>query len=307
MRLLLINILLLLTCVMTMGQPSDPEVLNDPFRKKIKGSVRAITCISRQKSTRDDDVFEYFKDSTIYYFNEDNVVLKAISFDAYGSKKVESYFYDSLKNMKRQVSTDEKDRTTKEVFFEYDQTGQLSRRLEKSESSAEYEIIFGYEQGRMISQRLIYIQSRDSINHFYKFDRSGNMIEEIEDIPKLSYGSGGYHKVRYEYSNSNLLMTRQEFERDNTITNTTRYTYDKNSLLIKAELRHKDSSPYDNTKTFRYKNGDLIELTSTFGNSTLNERKECKYEFDQKGNLVRKLIYNNGVLQTEVKCRITYR
>jgi YD repeat-containing protein len=109
----------------------------------------------------------------------------------------------------------------------------------------------------------------------YKFDRKGNLIQEDEYI-----GETPSHKVKYEYYNKNL--------RDKTV-----YYWDTDDKYWKIE--DKLTYGYD-------KQGNVTSLNDYHGNSYT-----YTYEYDNKGNWIRKTVKHQGQPSQIIVRQIEYR
>jgi hypothetical protein len=65
------------------------------------------------------------------------------------------------------------------------------------------------------------------------------LIEKIEKIPSLDYGTAGFNKRKYFYNKTGLLIKEMEFEKNDKLVSTFKYYYNEKNQPIKQEYLEK--------------------------------------------------------------------
>ncbi len=139
----------------------------------------------------------------------------------------------------------------------------------------------------------------------YKYDANGKLIEELCGT---SFGTlEGKVNYKYDYRGSMIEFNFKSL--DGRLKSKATYKYNANGDVIKFCIFNSDGS---NSKTsYKYDaNGNKIEENCTSdGRKKIDKykyREIYKYEYDKKGNWIRKITYRNNVLEKITERTIEY-
>jgi hypothetical protein len=286
------------------GQITDPEFIHDPIKKRLNGEVHTIKqkiifCDSQRVS------YIHLEGNSTSLFGKKNAYLKSVV-DTDSDQKTETYFYDAVDSIKKIVITNTKGIKEEIISFKYNKKHALIREAHDYHSSENYFTLFRYKNEKIISQHIVYPESKDSFRVTYKYDKKGNKTEEIREGITLPHTTGEYTKIVYHYYASNFLSNEMDYGRDGKLIVTRNFTYDDKKLLAKAETVYVDTKLYGNVKNYRYENSNLVEIITDYSGSDVNENITFHYEFDSQHNIIYKSIYKDGKLILELKRDILY-
>ncbi len=181
-----------------------------------------------------------------------------------------SYFYNETDKLIKVSETNKKTNDNWEHHFIYDEKHNLLRK--SSQYDGNYLTIYNYDSlGRIISKKLV----NEEMVHGEKllsYYENTPLVKEVE-VKSSQVNS----KFEYEYDNQGRKISEKY-----------KSSFNNNSGTI----------------TFKYdKHGNLI-LRSSKGSSSSSEK--CEYEYNKKGDWIKKIRYYNGVKMDEVVRVITY-
>lgn len=167
----------------------------------------------------------------------------------------------------------------------------------------------------------------------YSYDEQGNIETESYADLKLGDSNMVLETIYENYYNEKSHLRRVDITRKSIIQSRTNYQYYPDSTTIRTIMYEQDGTPaqlefelkYDSLKVqingyfeqgdtskfrsrFReiYLFGDLIEFESRTLSGTYVERFATFYEYDDMGNWIKKITYNNGVPLKEEIRKINY-
>lgn len=145
----------------------------------------------------------------------------------------------------------------------------------------------------------------------YKYDESGNMIEQQEEYPEYQITS----RYTYRYDKNNNVIETEGSTTEPTYTSQIKVIIEYNAKKEVLSIINYGSGgdKITNRQDFTYaynKNGTVREenCKSTDYNDTENrvELKTTKYEYDSNENPIRLKTYKDGVLQEQIEFTIEY-
>ena len=286
--LLSLGLILLSSCVSTGHKPKYNNFKNDLDRENLEGKVRSIEkgksieSDSKAESTKEFvkeftetgnlasmkkyDVFGKPIYSTQNIYNKKGLKIKAFMEDLnMASKSVEEYEYknDNLSSAKVFVN----DTLRNKSSFEYDKTGHLTRMME-------------------IQIKETSLNTKDTtLNMFtHTFDKSGNVISKknFQTTKNKSYN----YSNTYKYDNkNNIIETNSDFDIFGSLKVVNIYD-SKNRIEKSIEYRNKQIE-----KVILFDKFYDESLISFYRNGTLERELKYEYEFDTKGNWIKRKAY----------------
>ena len=286
--LLSIGLILLTSCNSTGHKPKYNNFKNDLDRENLEGKVRSIEegknieSDSKTESTKEFvkeftesgnlssmkkyDVFGKPIYSTQNIYNKKGLKIKAFTEDFnMASKSVEEYEYkdDNLSYAKVFIN----DTLKYKSYLEYDKSGHLTRQIE-------------------IQIKETPLKTNDTtLNTLtYSFDKSGNVIlkKNLQTTKNKSYN----YSNTYKYDNkNNIIETNSDFDIFGTLKVVN--TYDSENRIEKSiEYRNKQIE-----KVILFDKFYDESLISFYRNGTLERELKYEYEFDTKGNWIKRKAY----------------
>lgn len=234
------------------------------------------------------------RDSKSYYDTSGNLV-RQIFYDESGAESRTEYFkYDNNQLTESKMLYHHR-------FYEYDSIGRIQKELYKS--SQPDVITTGNEKP-------IDISSFNDIKYFY--DQNNNLILKIEidseddsqTIDSVFYDEQNnpirihsYYRdiIEYqimEYDNDGKLTLLSVGDNYDGLMERTKFQYSNGKISLEDwELFSENQS--DGKVIYTYENGNEIKTVETDSDETISGVEESHYEFDKKGNWIRKIIIDN--------------
>jgi len=255
------------------------------------GKIKSIRTISYeaiqkfgeiQKGRRSNEFMKYDQQITIDYAKKKCIIKNLSSND-----KLEFSFvmeFDNKGNITKETYYDSTSIQGTYQINKYDKVGNITESIVFNPNGSIFtKITCKYKNGKKIS--LDYYNSDGDLfkKNTFKYNSSGNLIE-LND-----------------YNSDGSIFTQQLFEYDNnnTLINMTSYKYPNN----KNRISYASNDKWETKFYTRYNNKGL-EIENIIYNpdgtisgegSPLKNAKEYEYEYDQKGNWIKKIVYiKNG-------------
>jgi hypothetical protein len=131
----------------------------------------------------------------------------------------------------------------------------------------------------------------------YKYDNQNNIIESV-------YKKGSYiEKHNYEFDSNNLLKKYEWSDNEEGTAEITTYKYLNNLKILEHWVDFEEGVPVGYIDD-KFDNGNIIETTEVDADGTITLKELCKYEFDKKGNWIKKIIDYNGkyyIIEREIE------
>lgn len=140
------------------------------------------------------------------------------------------------------------------------------------------------KRGLEIEKTMTNPNSTDLFITSYKFDKQGNLIEEIETTPKESIPLS---RIIREYDKKGKLVTLLFYNAAGDIVSKESYTYDNTGNLISVD-KYKADGTLSEKKLFAFENGEKIEQVY-LGDGSLISKTIHKY--DQHGREIEQCSY----------------
>ena len=134
------------------------------------------------------------------------------------------------------------------------------------------------------------------------YDERGNEIEyEYIDIENDGLGN---RKGKYTYDSDDRLIRSESYS--NNITEVREYTYDNDKVTIKTVFNYGEVKG-SRSQVMKYNDKeDVIEVEDLNEGGESDKRIEYAYDYDEKGNWIRKTEYVNGTPRTITERTIEY-
>lgn len=228
---------------------------NDWAEENLRGKVKSLSEISYKAVEKFGEIKTGNRERDSWSEND-----RLIIFDQKGNK-IEENIYASDGNLRKKYT------------FEYDNLGNLSKKNRYNFDGSLYE------------------------KHTYEYDDKGNLV--IDN----SYWSDGSLKIKltYKYDNIGNVIKEQKYRSDGTLLKKYRYQYDNKGNLVKKNRHESDGiiiiRPSQTTIwmwTYKYDDkGNIIEVKEYDSVGNLDNVKNFKYEYDSKGNWVKRIDFIN--------------
>ncbi|WP_299837249.1 hypothetical protein [uncultured Tenacibaculum sp.] len=204
-----------------------------------------------------------------------------LSYEILEEKKQENHYKKEVKNF------DQDGKIINELLYNFDGVGNqfIPKYNEKNEKTAMYcyvensdkliyRWIYSYnEKGLKIKDEIYDASDKLTLERFFKYDEKGNKIERTQ---------------KYVY-NPDTALNKRTFEYDESGRNIRINTYDPFGKNIKSH--------YD----FVYDDGgNKIEENILNPNGKLTSKWIYKYEFDEKGNWIKKTEFDQGIFPKNI-------
>lgn len=232
--------------------------------------LASFTVNAEKVTNKNYEVYESFKETT---YNEQGDPVKIYSDYTY----VERYFitenfeyiYENGKMLQCLSKTDEESSKPDKIIYTYDENGNLIKFEEKrgldesgNPSYTRYET-YEYDENGNVTKKELFFDGVMNYRHTYEYDAKGNKTKETI--------------LNFENKTEEII-----------------YTYDENGNLIKT---FKPTEKYSLTNEYTYNDrGDVLsekiiqEMYETDFTQTVD--KIYEYEYDEKGNITKKITKN---------------
>ena len=182
---------------------------------------------------------------------------------------------------------------TDRIVFKYNEKDKLVEMATyKSAGSLEKRRTFRYDEKGNLAEKTDFDTAGQACSDrmLYKCDEKGNIIEETIYRPcdkKESYSS-------FKYDERENIIEYMNYADDGRLIMKTVLTYDNKNNLIEGN-NSSDNEIYSNRAVFRYDDkNNCIGFTSYKKDGSLSFNHEYKYEYDSRGNWIKKTTYYNG-------------
>lgn len=194
---------------------------------------------------------------------------------------------------------------TNKIEYKYDDKGnQIEKTVYYSDESLDTKYEFKYDNnGRIIDEPHYYFSPKLSDKYELMYDTNGRIVTE----PKLS------QKYIYDYDDrGNKKEKTYKYFFPDRKEDPDRYTNhwgynDKNQCVEYSSHSRYGKNEWDNSTTYKYNDqGKIIEENAVSSKKIFNEEKNnydtsdntitTKYEYDNRGNWIKKITYENGIL-----------
>lgn len=196
--------------------------------------------------------------------------------------------------------------------------------LKRDSSIYSKTVLITDENKRPTSRSQFWGETKLRSQRTYAYNAQGDVIKDIykEGLGEVintytyAYDMKGRKSQRLKYLDS-LLQSRTSYEyhADSSVTYTTEYGYDQkpksqNLTILKDSARIEIQGYFANDDTLQYRSRfkevyvgeDLLEYERRTIRGTFVDRYKTFYEFDEKGNWIKKTTYlNNKLIQTQTR------
>ena len=217
------------------------------------------------------------------------VVSKEVLTSVDGSKGTTTYTYDDAGNVIKRVYKEPDISST--TTYAYDSKGNITKRAFKNDVSGYRETeTFAYSGG-LVSKQTFKSDDGSDTSFSYAYDSKGRLTKKT--TVSADSGSKDYYIYSYdENGNVSKIVTKD----DNSVSNTTTYTYDSSNRLTK-EVSKYETVTYETVYTYD-KNGNTTKIVETGGEEYSNYT--TTRSFDSKNNLLSdKTVYGDTVYDTQ--------
>jgi len=176
-------------------------------------------------------------------------------------------------------------------FYTYDSLGRISKSKEtNSETAAVQNYLYYYDDYGYLSRKECFVNKKIKYIETFQYDKAGNCIAAF-------YKDEDYATTDlYTYNAANQLIEHSSYEfEDLEEMEKGFFEYKGQELTLEKWLTYLDSELI-NELTYRFENGNLVEITETDVDKPQPEKATASYAFDAQGNWIRQYINENGKL-----------
>ncbi len=184
------------------------------------------------------------------------------------------YVYDSLNNI---ISSKELDK----------QPEIISKGNTKPTTGVFTNFKYYYDPKNLLVKKEEYKSNLKISIETFKYDNFNNLIEC--EIKKGTY----IETHKYQYDVNNMLLKYEWADNDEGIAEITTFEYLNKMKILEHWVDYEEGEP-DGYIDDKFENGNIVETTEVEQDGTITVREFCKYEFDTKGNWIKKIIDING-------------
>ncbi len=209
-----------------------------------------------------------FKDTLLIEENEYNLQ------DILTSKK--QNVYDEKGNLKEELYFFKEETVQYKNKYDYDSENRKVGDTRYKKDTQDYITVFDYEGKNLVSRETTEGPDNKIVRtEKFTFDENGNLIKE------------------YTFDSYDNSKTVDE------------YKYDAKNQKIARIVTENDKPVFKNTFAYDTK-GNLTDVVTMNGDDTVIQSLSYKYEYDDKGNWTKKIVYKDNVPTVIVERRITY-
>lgn len=178
-----------------------------------------------------------------------------------------------------------------DIFYSFNKKGYLteSRKFDYSGNICWIETYSYYKNDLKVMYNLLDGQNKIYLSFTYKYDPSGQLIEEV----RQDYFQNSKYKINYKYNpNGKLVEESWYYDKADSINFKVNYTYDDNGNLIEEKKTHQDGRIFDYYNTYRYdKSNNEIEHNVFKPDGRLDYR--TTYTYNRSSIVLEKMMYNS--------------
>lgn len=190
--------------------------------------------------------------------------------------------------------------------LEFDEKGNLTeRRGYNQDESLSFKTNYKYNDKGYKTELSVY-NPDGSLRYktIFKTDELGKIIEEY------GYDSeGSLERVeKHEYNDNGKIIETKSYKPDGTLFTQMTHKYDEKGNTIERCLRLPNLEEYDIKNVYKHDDkGNVIEENLFHASNNISSKKTTyEYEFDQSGNYIKKIVFENGVPKQVVEREIEY-
>lgn len=332
MRLWVVFIFLSTTCL---GQSVLPS-----FESSYLTEINVEQTLFGQPKAYSIEVFNYNRDSarlfkseisSHYYFQ--NTSLIRVEFQKAG-KAIKTYLFDSLGRIQEQLRTDDFESIPRITYSYNEETLTSEEIVYRITGTVHSRIVLRYnDQGLVIAKEEY--RGKDQLNRYwlYEYNEQMDLIHETYfDLSSRSDEPTNQMEKQYTYD-SEARIIEIKTRKDEALESSTEFRYFPDSLIQETlvyqsrelpverqvEIRHDsarvlvkgyfntgDTTSYRSRFKEIYIDGDLVEYESRTLRGTFVDRYATFYEYDYRGNWIKKTTYSNGITIKVEERRIRY-
>lgn len=149
-----------------------------------------------------------------------------------------------------------------------------------------------------ISERLVFKNNGVHLySELYTYDKKGNLVEEKKVDPKNIV----IEKTLYTYDTAARLQTKTKYKENLNLQYKDFFEYENGRLVL--EERYGSDDALVSRKDFKYDDkGNILGIRKVAPN-TQDVETSFVYEFDSKGNWIKKIVYKNKLFPTAIVFR----
>ena len=309
------KILFLIVCFLpfVVACTQENKIKNDLTELELKDKVKSLRIINYEPIDKFGEITagERLEGNRSYNFNEQGFILSFETFGKDGEIKTSQKIIYNEQNKKSEIRAlnivdlgDTKINFENKSVYKYNSKGNnveiLTFAGDKETAKEEYQYNLKNEK---IEGRTIFFQDDGKEifggKEIYKYDDKGNLIEQI------GYSSNGDETTRslFVYDQKNNKVEEASYKQ-NTLEEKRFFKYNNENRKIK-ELVNLPNSKYELVFYFQYdNNGNELSSEGVLNMNLENRilRKDSyKYIYDDKGNWIEKIIYENGIAKFIIK------
>lgn len=190
------------------------------------------------------------------------------------------------------------------VEFVYDDQGnKIEKNIIRPGGRAEFvgQILYLYKNGRMVGETEYSTTGDLIINKNFEFDSNGNTIKEIRTYPKAKSS-----ERTFEYDNTGNMIGKKIFYSSGDLSQGFVYNYDNKGNKIEDIYFNRDNKSSSRKDIYTYDDKNNINEIKIFYDGHLEKKVNNTFQYDEKGNWVEKVIFENDIPQHIVEREIIY-
>ncbi|MEL4456948.1 RHS repeat domain-containing protein [Lutimonas vermicola] len=212
-------------------------------------------------------------------------------------KSIRCDFYEA-KEKGGKIFKGYKKESGKTLLIMYDNIGFITKTIyDKQQYRGPYEELIKYDNNCNEIEKIINEEGQFVLKRTYKYDDNGVLIGEthFKEDGSSKYIDFEKGNFKYEYDNEGNLIRATRTEKDYFT-----YEYDNEGRLIKTTEFSSYVPNDENIQLLKYSDEGYLISKKYKGRSTDNGEKydyteSFTYEFDKKGNIIKKIEYLDGV------------
>lgn len=199
------------------------------------------------------------------------------------------YYFNNLGNLTKEKSYHPDKKLANKYTYKYDESGKLIERTFGNNKEVLFRSEFLYNKDELLFGEKNYYKNFVFEIILFLFDKEGNYIgEELYDNDGNKISSGSY-----VFDKNGLHLEYIKEKVDGTITCNELYSYDINGNKIQMvflvtdhchKIVHRYDSSQNETDEIIYKSENEIE-----------KHRRYEYSFDETGNWIRKILFENNI------------
>jgi hypothetical protein len=210
--------------------------------------------------------------------------------------------YDDKQNLIEELTPGDSVNPTKKKLYLRNEDGSIMQENFYTGTALTQKTMYSYNnQGKEIERKIIFKNALYS-KRLSQYDKAGNLIEE--DNYKGDTAFDGKHVYTYDLKGN--MIEDDVFTKERNLDSKIHKTYNEKGVLIKWENHDKNDKLQWGDSTIYNKDGVMLEYDSYYIDTGVNHKETYQYEYDNKGNCIKKITSKENGKIGIVMREITY-